>query len=227
MADAGRDAVTAAFDARALKLLGRSVGLAAAVTATAVALSLPLAWLTQRTDLPGRRAWTVLTMLPLVIPSYIGAYLLVSALGPVGLLRDALGVDRLPSIYGFAGAWLSLTLFTYPLVLLTVRSAMRRLDPQLEEAARGMGRSAWRTYFGVVLPQLRPAIGAGGLLVALYVLSDFGAVSIMRFDSLTRAIYTAYRASFDRTQAASLACLLIAVTLVVIWLEARARARAS
>jgi iron(III) transport system permease protein len=223
VADAGRDAVTAAFDARALGLLARSLGLAAAVTASAVALALPLAWLTQRTDLPGRRAWTVLTVLPLVIPSYIGAYLLVSALGPAGLLRDVLGVDRLPSIYGFAGAWLSLTLFTYPLVLLTVRAAMRRLDPQLEEAARGMGRSAWRTYFGVVLPQLRPAIGAGGLLVALYVLSDFGAVSMMRFDSLTRAIYTEYRSSFDRAGAASLACLLIAVTLVVIWLEARAR----
>ncbi len=167
--------------------------------------------------------WSVLTVLPLVIPSYIGAYLLISALGPTGLLRDVLGVDRLPSLYGFAGAWLSLTLFTYPLVLLTVRGAMRRLDPQLEEAARGLGRSGWRTYADVVLPQLRPAVGAGGLLVALYVLSDFGAVSMMRFDSLTRAIYTAYRASFDRAQAASLACLLVAVTLVVIWLEARAR----
>ena len=223
MADAGRDAVTAAFDSRALGLLARSLGLAAAVTASAIALALPLAWLTSRTDLPGRRVWSVLTVLPLVIPSYIGAYLLVSALGPTGLLRDALGVDRLPSIYGFAGAWLSLTLFTYPLVLLTVRGAMRRLDPQLEEAARGLGRSGWRTYTGVVLPQLRPALGAGGLLVALYVLSDFGAVSMMRFDSLTRAIYTAYRSSFDRAQAASLACLLVAVTLVVIWLEARAR----
>ncbi|MDX6648203.1 MAG: iron(III) transport system permease protein, partial [Solirubrobacteraceae bacterium] len=223
VADGGRDAVAAAFDGRALGLLARSLGLAAAVTAGSIALALPLAWLTTRTDLPGRRMWTVLTVLPLVIPSYIGAYLLVSALGPAGLLRDALGVERLPSIYGFAGAWLCLTLFTYPLVLLTVRAAMRRLDPQLEEAARGMGRSGWRTYFGVVLPQLRPALGAGGLLVALYVLSDFGAVSMMRFDSLTRAIYTSYRAGFDRVQAASLACLLVAVTLVVIWLEARAR----
>ena len=227
VADAGADALDEAFGARAVALLGRSTGLAAAVTASAVAIALPLAWLTVRTDLPGRRAWTVLTALPLVIPSYIGAYLLVSALGPAGLLRDVLGVERLPSIYGFAGAWLSLTLFTYPLVLLTVRAALRRLDPQLEEASRGMGRSGWETYRTVVLPQLRPAIGAGGLLVALYVLSDFGAVSMMRFDSLTRAIYTAYRSSFDRAQAASLACLLIAVTLVVIWLEARTRSAAA
>ena len=53
----------------------RSAGLAVAVTAASLALALPLAWLTARTDLPGRRAWTVLAMLPLVIPSYIGAYL--------------------------------------------------------------------------------------------------------------------------------------------------------
>ncbi len=75
----------------------------------------------------------------------------------------------------------------------------------------------------VVAPQLAPAVGAGALLVALYVLSDFGAVAIMRFDSFTRAIYVSYRSSFDRTGAASLATLLVLVTLVVIWLEGRAR----
>ncbi len=205
----------------------RSSALAAAVTATALALALPLAWLTTRTDLPGRRAWTVLTLLPLVIPSYIGAYLFVSALGPRGLLQDLLeqpfGVDRLPSIYGFPGALLTLTLFTYPLALLTIRAAMRRLDPQLEEAARGMGRSGWAVYRTVILPQLVPAIGAGGLLVALYVLHDFGAVSIMRFDSFTRVIYNAYNAGLDRTGAAALASLLVLVMLVVVWLESRMR----
>lgn len=212
-----------------LRLLLRSSALAAAVTLGAVAVALPLSWLVTRTDLPGRRVWTVLVTLPLVIPSYIGAYLMVSALGPHGLVQDLLaepfGVQRLPSIYGFFGAWLVLTLFTYPLVLLTVRATLARLDPQLEEAARGMGRSGWSTYRTVVLPQLMPAIGAGGLLVALYVLSDFGAVSILRFDSFTRAIYASYRASFDRIGAASLAALLVALMFVVLWLEGRTRRR--
>jgi iron(III) transport system permease protein len=72
-----------------------------------------------------------------------------------------------------------------------------------------------------------PAIGAGGLLVALYVLSDFGAVSIMRFDSFTTSIYTLYRASFDRIGAASLAALLVVLMLVVLWLEARTRTRSA
>jgi iron(III) transport system permease protein len=207
---------------RALELLVRSVGLAAAVTASSIALALPISWLCVRTDLPGRRVWTVLCALPLVIPSYIGAYLLVSALGPRGELSRALDLE-LPSIYGFGGAWLVLTLFCFPLVLLPLMAVLRRLDPALEEAARSLGRSPWATYRTVVLPQLAPAIAAGGLLVALYALSDFGAVSLLRYDSFTRVIYTSYRSSFDRVSAASLATVLVAVTLVVLWLEARTR----
>jgi iron(III) transport system permease protein len=221
------EALDVIFDGRTLALLARSAGLALAVTAAATAIAVPLAWLTARTDLPGRRAWAVAVALPLVIPSYIGAYAFLSALGPAGLARDLLdgpfGVERLPDITGFPGAWLVLTLFTYPLVLLPVWAALRRLDPQLEEAALGMGRSRWQTFRTVVLPQLAPAIGAGAILVALYTLHDFGAVSIMRFDSFTREIYTAYRASFDRTGAASLALLLVGLMLVLLWLEGRAR----
>lgn len=206
---------------RSLALLRNSVGLAAAVTAASVALALPLAWLTVRTDLPARRIWTVATVLPLVVPSYIGAYAFLAALGPRGIAQDLLGVERLPSIYGFPGTFAVLTLFTYPLVLLTVRAALRGLDPQIEEAARGMGRSRWSTFRSVVLPQLVPATAAGALLVALYVLSDFGAVSILRFESFTRAIFVAYSSSFDRTAGAALAAMLVAVMLVVLYVDGR------
>ena len=220
---APEDAREAIWSADTLALLLRSIGLAAAVTATTIAVAVPLAWLTTRTDLPGRRVWGVLCLLPLVIPSYIGAYLMVSALGPSGIAQDVLGVERLPSIYGFTGAWLVLSAFTFPYVLLPVQAVLRRVDPQLEEAARGLGRSPRQVFTSVVLPQLVPAIGAGGLLVALYVLSDFGAVSILRFDSFTRVIYTTYRSSFEREGAAALACLLVLVTLLVLWLEGRTR----
>lgn len=216
------------WDARTVELIARSAGLAGAVTATATAIAVPLAWLTTRTDLPGRRIWATVATLPLVIPSYIGAYLLVSAFGPRGALQgllEPLGVDRIPSIYGFWGAWLVLTLFTYPLILLTVRAALMRLDPQLEEAARAMGRPPLEVFRTVVLPQLRPAIAAGALLVALYVLSDFGAVSIMRFNSFTREIYVTFGSSFDRTGAAALGMLLVLLTLAVLLLYARSRLR--
>lgn len=213
---------------RAVGLLVRTSLLAVAVTVSAVAVGVLLAWLTVRTDLPARRLWVVLTALPLAIPSFIGGFAFVAALGPRGLVQrwlEPLGVDRLPNLYGFPGAWLVLTLFTYPYVLLTVRAALRGLDPALEEASRALGLSPRGTFVGVVLPQLRPAVTGGALLAGLYTLSDFGAVSLLRFDSFTRAIYVQYQASFDRVPAAALALMLVALTGVVLTLEIRARGR--
>ncbi len=228
--DAGLDGALETITAgRTLELLARTTLLAVSVTVASVALAVPLAWLTVRTDLPGRRVWVVLTALPLAIPTYVGGYAFVAALGPRGIAQGwlaPLGVEELPSIYGFPGAWLVLTLFSYPYVLLTVRAALRRLDPSLEEASRTLGRSRRSTFWHVVLPQLRPAVTAGSLLVALYTLSDFGAVSLLRFDSFTRVIYVQYRASLDRSAAATLGLVLLALTLAVLTAETRSRGRA-
>jgi len=213
---------------RTLVLLRDTLVLTAAVTATTVAIAVPLAWLTVRTDLPGRRIFTVLTALPLAIPTYVGGFAFVAFAGPRGTLQSwlaPLGVDRIPSIYGFWGAWLVLSLFSYPYVLLTVRASMRRLDPSMEEASRTLGASSLTTFRRITLPQLRPAITAGSLLVALYTLSDFGAVSLLRFDSFTRAIYVSYRASVDRSGAAVLGLMLVALTATVVALELRSRGR--
>jgi iron(III) transport system permease protein len=216
------------LDGETFAVLGRSALLAAVVTGASVAVAVPLAWLTARTDLPGRRTLAVLAALPLVIPSYVGGFVLVSALGPRGMLQSALeplGVERLPEIYGFPGAALALTLFSYPYVFLTVRSALRRMDPALEEAARSLGSGAWTTFSRVTLPQMQPAIVAGALLVALYVLSDFGAVSLLQYDSFSREIYIQYRSAFDRTPAAILALMLVALTAAILLVEGRTRGR--
>jgi iron(III) transport system permease protein len=220
--------VDIATSARVRGLLWRTGWLAVCVTGAAVLLAVPIAWLTVRTDLPLRRFWVVASALPLAVPTYVGGYAFVAAIGPRGILQDwlqPLGVDSLPSFYGFGGAWFVLTLFTYPYVLLTVRAAIRGLDPSLEEASRLLGHGQWATFQHVVLPQLRPSIAAGALLVALYTLSDFGAVSMLRFDSFTRAIFTQYRASLDRSTAAVLGLVLVAVTLVVLMGESAARRR--
>ena len=215
---------------RTAQLALRSIGLAGAVTLAASAIGIPLAWLVVRSDLPGRRVWSVVLSLPLVIPSYVGAFALLAAFGPRGMLQEALegpfGITQLPDIAGFPGAFISLTLFTYPYVFLLVSAALRGLDPALEEAARSLGHSRWATFRTVTLPMLRPSIAAGGLLVALYTLHDFGAVSLMRYNVFTQAIYLQYKGAFDRTPAAILSLMLIAVALVVLVLERRARGRA-
>ena len=214
---------------RTLQVLVNSLALAVTVTVAAVLVGVPVAWLTTRSDLPGRRWWTILVLLPLVVPSYVGGYAVVAAFGPRGALQsllEPLGVGRLPELYGFPGAALTLTLFSFPYVVLSVRGALLRLDPAYEEVSRSLGRGPWRTFLSVTLPQLRPAITAGALLVALYSLADFGAVSLLQFDSFTRAIYVQYRASFDPSLAAVLSLMLVTCTAGVLLAESRLRGRA-
>ncbi|MDP2726325.1 MAG: ABC transporter permease subunit, partial [Dehalococcoidia bacterium] len=228
-AGAGESALQLLFRVRTLQVLANTALLALTVTAATSVLGVALGWLTVRTDLPLRRLWSVLLVMPLVVPSYVGGFVLVAAFGPRGMLQQLLaplGVERLPEIYGFPGAVLALTLFSYPYVLLGVRGALSGMDPSPEEAARSLGYDLRSTVFRVVLPQLRPAIAAGALLVALYTLSDFGAVSLLQFESFTYQIYIQYQGSFDRTLAAVLSLLLVCLTAAVLYAEGQARGRA-
>ncbi len=208
-----------------------SAAMAATVTLFSTLIAVPLAFLTVRTDLPGRKFWLIATTLPLAVPSYVGSFALIAALAPRGsflqLLLQPLGVEELPSIYGFPGAVLAITLFTYPYLLLSVRSGLQGIDPSIEEAGRSLGYSSKETFFKVVLPQLKPSMIAGGLLVALYSLRDFGTPSLMRFDAFTRVIFTQYKASFNRNTAAVLSLMLVTLVLLILWLEYRVRSRAA
>jgi iron(III) transport system permease protein len=200
------------------------------VVLSAAAIGVPLAWLVVRTDLPGRTFWAVTAALPLVIPSYVAALALLGAFGPRGLLQDLLeepfGVERLPEIYGLTGAAAALTLSTYPYVFLLTAAALRDLDPALEEAARSLGHGRVAAFRRATLPALRPSVAAGCLLVALYALSDFGAVSLMDYPALTRSVYLQYQALFDREPAAVLSLVLVVLAALVLVLESAFRRRA-
>jgi iron(III) transport system permease protein len=194
------------------ELLVRSVALAGAVTAACVLIGTVGAWLVACSDLPGRRVWAVLLALPLAVPSYVAGFTWIS---------------QWPGIAGFPGAFVVLTAVSYPYVLLPVAAALRGGDGAWEEVARSLGHPPVRVLLGVTLRRVWPSATAGGLLVALYVLSDFGAVSLMRYDAFTLGIYTSYRATFDRTPAAVLGCVLVALAAVLTWAEARTRGRAA
>ena len=198
--------------------LGRSLLLATTVAAAAAAVGTLAAWLVMRTDLPGRRVIRLLLPLPLVLPSFIGAFALIAAFAPGGLLErllEPVGVTGLPEVRGFAGAFTVLTLLTYPYVYLPVAARLRQLPPAIEESARLLGRGPAATFATVVLPQARAAIAAGALLVFLYVIADFGAVQLLRYDTLTRAIYANYLLEPPVAVALSLALGLLAIAVVV------------
>jgi iron(III) transport system permease protein len=193
---------------RTLELLGNTGLLVLAVSASALLVGFSQAWLTTRSTVKFASSFAVLAALPLAIPSYV------MALGYISLF---------PTFSGFFASWLVLTLATSPYVFLGVTAALVRVDTATEEVARTLGFGRFQVLRRITWPQVRPAATASVLLVALYVLSEFGAIALLRYDTFTRAIYNAYRGSFDRTSAAALALVLLLITLLVIWFERRYR----
>jgi len=216
------EAVSILTASSTMQVFTNSLALVASVTAVSVVLGVPLAVLTVLTDLPFRRVWTVALALPLVVPSYLGAFAFVSAFGPHGTLAELLspvGVT-IPTIYGFEGATLVLGLFVYPYVFLTTRASLLSFDARQLEAAQTLNHDFRSAFRRIVLPQIAPGVTAGTLLVAFYALSDFGTPAIMHFDTFTRVIYVQYN-NFGRGTASLLSIQLLAVTALVLFLESR------
>ncbi len=207
--------------ARALPLLMSTLALALGVTASALALGGWLAWVEQRASYPGACALALLGLLPFAIPSYVLAGALRDALGPGGLLGGPLG---LPRFTGLGAAWLVLTLATVPYVQLLVGAALARTPGEELEAARTLGAGRWRTFRDVVLPRLRPALGLGGALTSLYVVSDFGAVAVLDCPVLTWKLYQAVDAQ-RLDQALTLGGATLAATLPLLSLARLAQGR--
>jgi iron(III) transport system permease protein len=202
-------------------LLLRSLGLAASVSALSVLLALALALCTAARDMPGRRLFVVLTTAPLAIPCYVGASAYLAALSPLGPLGRALlslGTSP-PRLHGFFGAVFVLTLFSFPLAYLPLRAALRRTDGSAFEAARVLGASPLQAFVVGVWPSLRPGAVAGATLVALYSLSELGAVALLRFDVFARVIFVQLTSAFDRTGASVLSLLLVACIVLVLALS--------
>lgn len=187
-----------------------SVGLAIVVVVACLLISYPTALFLTRTKIPLRRFWFTTVALPLAIPSYVAAYAWVALI---------------PGLNGFWAASLILTAVSYPYVLLPLLVSLRSADMGLEHVARSLGKRSTAAFFATSFRQSIPAAAAGSLLVALYVLSDFGAVALLRVDAFTRVIYTSYRASFDRSNAAVLAGMLVILAVILISLERKARGR--
>ena len=202
----------------------RTVQLGVLVTTAAGAIGVTLAWLLTRTDLAMAPVWRVLAPLPLVFPSFIGAAAFIAGLGPDGVLRGVLelvGYHPPLRFRGLGASVLVLTLFTYPLVYLPVAARLATLPPQLEESSRLLGDRPARTFGRVTLPLVRGAIAGGTLMVLLYCLSEFGAVQLLGFDTLTRVVYATRLA--DRAASFMAAAILVVMALTAIFIERRLR----
>lgn len=162
----------------------------------AVMIGTAFAILFERTDLPGGRALRLLALTPLLMPPFVGAIAWLGVAGPTSPInmwwRSTFGAP-LWSIYGADGVIVLLTIHSYPLAMLIVSAALRRVPADLEQAARISGASPTRAMFAVTVPLLRPALLSAFLLIAVGNLADFGIPSIIglpeRYVTLATLVY--------------------------------------
>jgi iron(III) transport system permease protein len=220
------------FQTRIWKLLGNTLFLVLAVTSGALLTGVSMAWFTERTDLHGRNIFRWLLAMPLAIPAYIGGIVHLALLRPRGgyipqLLENLFGQPIFtPSPLGFWGVAFILTLFTYPYVYLLSAAAFRSLHASLEETARTFGRTPFQTLLQVTLPALRPGLAAGALLVALDILAEYGTVALLRYETFSSAIFIQLSGRYDRSAAAVLSGILVALAIVILWGELRLQGQA-
>jgi iron(III) transport system permease protein len=190
------------FRERSALLLRNTVVLTAMVILLAVVLGVGAAWCTERIRLPAHRLWTVLLVLPVAIPDFV-----------VGYAWHSIA----PRTNGLAAATLVMTLGTYPLVYLPVAAALRRADPGMEEAARSLGTGSAGVALRVTLPLIRTAALGGAVLVALTVISEYGAFEILRYQTFTTEIFTEFQ--FDPDSAGALSIPLVLIGLLVLGVD--------
>lgn len=193
-------------------------------TAGATALGVLLAWLVARTDIPFKRFWRSILIVPYLIPPFIGAIAWVYLLGPVGFLNKlwiALTGNPLLVIYGPVGIILVMILYSYPIAYLVTLGPFEKTNPALEEAARISGAGTFRTLRDVTLPLIMPNVWAAGLLIFMSLMANFGIPAVLgfprRYFVLTTKIYTTIL-NFDQTDNLQIAAALSMVLVVLAFI---------
>jgi iron(III) transport system permease protein len=214
-----------------LQALGNSLAVAAAASALAILLGVPFAFCVARLPVAGKSVLLALAALPLVLPSFVSAYALVLMFGRAGVVTGPLRAAGLPfeSIYGLKGIITAYTLTLYPYVVLPAVAAFKSIDASVEEAAQNLGAPRARTIRTVILPLALPSILAGGLLVFIEALENFGVPFVLAEDKPILAV-EAFKLFVGETadnpaSAGVLGVLLIVCTIVALLAQRAVLAR--
>jgi thiamine transport system permease protein len=203
-------------------LVGRTTLQAAASTVAALLLGAPAAWALARPDLPLRRLWRALFVVPFVLPSLVAATAVLAWVGPRGLL----GVDLRDS---WAIVVLAHAFYNVGIVARIVGGHLEGAAPRLLEAAATLGASPWRRAWRVTLPTAAPAIVAAAALVFLFCFTSFGVILVLApapvFATLEVEVYRRIARTFDLGAASALALLQLALVLFLALPYLRAQAK--
>ena len=205
--------------------LGNSLSIGALATVATTLIGVPLAFCLARLPVPGKALILVLAALPLVLPSFVGAYALVLMFGRAGVVTRFLRDLGIPfgSIYGTPGLVAVYTLTLYPYVVLPTLAAFKAVDVSIEEAGQNLGASRWRVFRTVILPVVMPSVLSGALLVFMETLENFGVPFVLAEDKPILAV-EAYKlfvgeVSANPSSAGVLALVLVLCTTTALLLQ--------
>lgn len=216
------------------RYLSNSLILMACVGALSVAIGTGAAWLVVARDFPGRGVLQYALLMPLAIPSYIAAYALVDFLEYAGPLQSSLRAMfgwetardyMFPEIRSRWAAIVVMSLSLYPYVYLFAREAFEAQGGNALDVSRSLGCSPFKSFLRVSLPMARPAIVAGAAIVMMEVLNDFGTVEFFAIQTMTTGIFSLWLEAGDRAGAAEVACLMLAIVVVLLLAEKLSRKR--
>ncbi len=204
-----------------------SLKVASFATAFALVAGVAAAFMLARVKLPGKDLIDAFMTLPLVLPPTIIGYYLIVAIGRNGFigrwLEDALGVSL---IFTWQGAVVAAAIVSLPLVLKSARAAFEGVPPELEDAARTLGKSEGAVFFLVTLPLAWRGILAGAMLAFARAMGEFGATLMVagnlpgRTQTISMAVYDAAQSGDDRL-GMTLVLLTSAVCVAILVISGR------
>lgn len=168
--------------------------LAVCSTVLTAAIALPLAFLTDRFEFPGKKVLSALLLVPMILPPFVGAIGIRALLGSYGAVNSALqaigllGSNEAIDWLGrgqFWGIVVLNALHLYPILYLNVTAALANLDPAMEEAAENLGCTGWRKFRRITLPLIMPGLFAGGTIVFIFAFTELGVPLIFDFTRVT------------------------------------------
>jgi spermidine/putrescine transport system permease protein len=228
------DNIARAFDPLYASILWDSVRIASVATMLALLIGYPAAYAISKAPERARTALLFLAILPFWTNYLIRTYAWIVLLNPAGLINTALMrmsiiSSPLPLLYNEFAVVLGLVYNYTPFVILAVYSALQRLDPSYAEASRDLGAGAWTTFRRITLPLTAAGVAAGAVFVFVLSIGNFVTPDLLGGGKLQMAgnlIYDQFLTARDWPFGATLSAILIALMMILLFLQALAAARA-